>query len=453
MKPEQFETLELCDLKLPSVPPRSRLYSLEPVQMNTYYVESLTSYITRLAFNHSLRTGVLVEKEFSCLINKKYGISNLRLITHASKAFNGMGEMAQELVSVVSHLTRRENLRFLTLLPWSGILTSRNLLRPIRAWCPLCYQEWSNNQQIIYEPLLWALIAINICPVHKAPLVSQCPYCHRNNLILTGCSQPGYCFRCGAWLGIRNENNNIQEKSVIPINLEWETWKTSNVGELLAELTSLVTLPSREIISQNLITYAQKITQGNLAVLARKLQIPKNTFWSWCQGKNQPTLEALLKISYCLKISLYDFITADAINNNKGVVHFINHSNTQRATRKSFPAEQIKQSLEEILNSNDNLPLSMKEVAKILNFDRRTIFTHFPDLCKAISAKYAEYQQFLFEQKIEKSCQEVEQAVTKLYQVGEYPTEVKVSKLISSPGFLRYRKVRGTFNKARSLLF
>lgn len=93
-------------------------------------------------------------------------------------------------------------------------------------------------------------------------------------------------------------------------------------------------------------------------------------------------------------------------------------------------------------------PVAMKEVAIRLNIDPRIIYSYFPKLCKAISAKYRSYQQQQTYERIQRSCQEVEQVVHNLHQVGEYPSEARVSQLISQPGYFRYKEVRKSLNKA-----
>lgn len=52
--------------------------------------------------------------------------------------------------------------------------------------------------------------------------------------------------------------------------------------------------------------------------------------------------------------------------------------------------------------------------------------------------------------KIEECCQEVRQAVCALIQKGEYPSEARVSQLISQPGYFRYKKVRMALKEAKS---
>ncbi|WP_019506883.1 hypothetical protein [Pleurocapsa sp. PCC 7319] len=92
----------------------------------------------------------------------------------------------------------------------------------------------------------------------------------------------------------------------------------------------------------------------------------------------------------------------------------------------------------------------MKEIAKELAIDQRTLSKHFPELCQAISAKYRNYRAKISRKNIEASCQEVKQAVSTLIQKGEYPSEARVSQLISQPGNFRYKQVRIALKKAKS---
>ena len=92
----------------------------------------------------------------------------------------------------------------------------------------------------------------------------------------------------------------------------------------------------------------------------------------------------------------------------------------------------------------------MKEIAKELAINQRTSSKHFPELCQAISAKYRNYQAKIRRKKIDKSCQKVKQAVFTLIQKGEYPSEARVSQLISQPGSFRYKQVRIALKEAKS---
>ena len=76
---------------------------------------------------------------------------------------NGSGLGASEWIQILQELTLRTDLRFLTMISWKEVLPQGQLLRPKRAWCPACYEEWREQEAVIYEPLLWALKAVTVC--------------------------------------------------------------------------------------------------------------------------------------------------------------------------------------------------------------------------------------------------------------------------------------------------
>jgi AcrR family transcriptional regulator len=120
-----------------------------------------------------------------------------------------------------------------------------------------------------------------------------------------------------------------------------------------------------------------------------------------------------------------------------------------RATIKPFEFNRVKYYLENILLSNEFPPPSMEEVARRLGCDRRTIYNHFQDLCNSISDKYVSYRKARYLESVAQSCKEAREAALKLHQNGEYPSEARVLKLISKPGFFRYKEVRAALSETR----
>ena len=55
-----------------AIPPRSRLYQLNPVGIGTTYVESLTSFTNRLAEAHCLLPGILMTREIAIVFDQEY---------------------------------------------------------------------------------------------------------------------------------------------------------------------------------------------------------------------------------------------------------------------------------------------------------------------------------------------------------------------------------------------
>ena len=187
---------EHWSLKPLEIPQRSRLFSLEPVAVETPYTESLSSYLHRLAQAHCLTSQKLVMGEIAPLILKDEDKSELlsQNLSHllgnrdAKPNINGMREMTGKLITILEELTMRQDLRFLTLLSWKGMIYDKGLFRNYRAWCPCCWEEWKQENKTIYEPLLWSLI-------------EECPHCGSRLPAMARLSPAGFCSRCYGWLG------------------------------------------------------------------------------------------------------------------------------------------------------------------------------------------------------------------------------------------------------------
>ncbi|EAZ88913.1 TniQ family protein [Crocosphaera chwakensis] len=440
----------------------SDLYCLSPLHVDTAKVESLTGYIARLAEAHCVYSGILLERTIAPLLNKKYRSANLSSYTGA---LNSTGIMANDLIKALEQLTQQNNLSKLTLVKWADMLPNRYLLHQHRTWCPLCYHQWKQKKEPVYEPLIWTLKLVKVCPIHEIPLQQKCPNCHQYNFFLSWKSRPGFCFRCEKWLGCSQVNLKLSdlckentEGSQVVTNhpfsdndLKWNIWVANNIQELLSIQTDISAIN----VSESLMKVANKLTDGNIAALARYLKMRKNTVWLWCKGKNQPSLEALLRISYQLKIQLMDLL----LNTDYSFVVSSNGYSQSSSIRlnsrrnPTFDVVYAHKELLKILSDSEKPPLSLEEVARRIACDRRTLNRHFPDLCRQISSRYLSFRQTSFQNTIKHCCHEVEEAVITLYQQGIYPTEDLVSQSISRPGYLRYKRVRKVFQEARERLY
>ena len=449
MLSSNLEIYESCDLEKPQFPNRSRLYHLEPVGIGTPHVESLTSYISRLAEAHCLYPHSLVTKiiasELKQTFIKNCSSRNLGALFKKSRFINSHGQIAQEINQSLTKLTLQENLEILTISRYSQVLSHRNLLKNNKSWCPACYEQWRISGQTIYEPLYWSLADVKVCPIHYQPLQNICPHCEQSIPWLTGKTKVGYCSNCDLWLG--NSAQVPHDHSESELNKYF--WIVKNIGRLFSFIPKEKFLIEKVNISKSLNLVVNSTHEGNIAAFAKTFELPKNTVWMWCREKSLPELRSLLKICYCFDISLLDFVLFQEkafqslqLNSQR----LPSSCRAKRVSPKTIEINTIENHLQDILHSSDTSPLTMKEVAERLGIDQRTLKCHFPSLCKAISAKYRSYQQASKARGIEACCKEIEQAVIHLYQLGEYPTEARVSKLISQPGYLRYKEVRNTLN-------
>jgi hypothetical protein len=106
------------------MPPRSRLYSLQPMAIGTQHVESLSSYIMRVAEAHTVSVRTLILKEIFP------DLSTMPTNTHFSglHSLNGMSSCFEQWVAILGKLTSRRDLCALTLLPWRRLLASDGIL-------------------------------------------------------------------------------------------------------------------------------------------------------------------------------------------------------------------------------------------------------------------------------------------------------------------------------------
>lgn len=431
----------------------SQLYSLTPVGIGTPKVESLTSYISRLAHAHCVYPGILMERIVQPAIGKKQSSAKIHKIYSFTSAINGTGVMATDVVNVIEKLTHQKNLLFLTLANFSRLFPSRNLLHKDKKWCPYCYEDWRQNFKSIYEPLIWKFKVVTVCNTHKVILQEFCPQCNKKNYHLSWKDRPGYCSQCHQWLGALKKYDqkliNLEEHHTI----NWDLWVENNIQELLEKNFVDKILWLNDTLSKSLNLYAQSEAGGNVAALARKLQMPKNTVWMWCKNKTQPSLENLLHICYRLETSVWDFLgQKDFIFSKKAKFFFSPPLPKVKVTRQIFDITKVEKHLQQVLNKETSSPSSMEQVARELKINRRIIYRHLPELCKAISAKYIQHRRNSHKQFIEESCCEVQEITKRLHSEGIYPTENKVENLLSRPGFFRYKKVKKAFAEAKQKL-
>lgn len=260
-KPNNIDDqLEVVSLKAPLLPKRSRLYFIEPIGVGTPYTESLTSYLNRLAYEHCLTPKQLIMREVApqimgqdfeaSLLKKK--VSTLFANSDAKPALNGMKVMTQNLTQALEVLTQRKDIKFLSFLSWKEVINGRGLFRQYRAWCPQCYEQWQSENKSVYDPLIWSLRDVNYCIHHRCHLVDKCPYCSSNLPVIANFLQLGYCSQCKLWLGSQEEQNKNVVEELSPERIQWNDYKTTSLGEIIAITPQLSSLPTLQGINQKL---------------------------------------------------------------------------------------------------------------------------------------------------------------------------------------------------------
>ena len=473
--PAEVAVCELWELSWPPLPPRSRLFHLEPVGVGTPDVESLTSYVARLSEAHGVTTRALVVTELLPLLGRAHlvGPVNRGLSAfwqHETGALNGTRTLARDLVAALEAMTLRHDLRFLTLLPWAGVLPPRDLTRRVRAWCPACYEDWRHAGQPVYDPLRWSLLALTACPRHARRLLRVCPYpdCRRSSPALGQRARPGYCAWCARWLGrldapptqVAAADAGDAPDALTAAERRSQRWVAEAVGELLAAAPALPEAPSRERVARRLSAYVAHLTSGNVSAFAREVGIPMPTVAQWRKGRGIPTLGLLIHLSGRLGTTPLRFLMEEQVARDPTTRHLgqsvsgtappttSGRQPTGRRARRAFDTAAVQATLEAILANNEHPPPAMRRVAQRLGRAHAELLHRLPTLCRAISARYLAYQQAKGAQRRQERCAEIRRAVVQVHDQAFYPSASRIAPLLSQPGFIRDHVARAAWRDA-----
>ncbi|MEL6457330.1 MAG: helix-turn-helix domain-containing protein [Cyanobacteria bacterium J06621_15] len=450
---------ELWDLEPPSFLPRSRLFHLLPIGVGTPYVESLTSYVSRLAVAHSVSTGTLLAIEVGPLIKTNYSANRKSIVAiygqESVRALNGIRLGALQLVRALETLTLRTDLQFLTMLPWTEVFPALGLLKHEQAWCPLCLEEWLENRKVIYLPLLWALNVVKVCPYHHQPLQSQCPHCHAQFLPLWRSSRPGYCLKCSGWLGSSKDARDVEPNFFEATDeFQWNIWAANTLGNLIAQAPSQHSPLPRETIKKALVFFVNKFSNGDVSAFGQLIGVPSSHITQWYSGKTIPTLDKLLKICYRLQISLIEFLQPELkqqVNTNQ-VTLCPSPQQRQLTVTSQRNKARIRSLLKSVLNQNEYPSPSVREVARRYHIGGATLYRYAPDLCQAISARYWDYKKLLQQQTIQQGINEVKRLAPELYAQGITPSVKNLASVMTNPEALWREEVLETLSEVRRSL-
>ena len=387
-----FTPFNKISLKHPVLKSHSRLYSLSPVGVGTPMIECLTGYISRLAEAHNTTVGTLIGWEVAPLLKKKYLDTKVGgkilggRMQEVVRSLDSTGQTAIEWSQLLEKLTLKSNLHLLTMRPLAKAVSTRNLLRHWRAWCFTCYEQWQRTKQVIYEPILWRLKAVNLCPHHGVPLQTQCNNCERDRLpILVAGTRPGYCSYCYQWLGLSSPKISPDNCGIEKMMIEQQVAIAKSIGEVL-EVNARLKMKKK--IAAAVLDCIMYFAKGSFLKFAELTKISVRMIRNWCSGMNIPRLDFLAQVCYAFNISIIHLLEGQfAANNNDKFIQSDTASLSRIPSTKKINFNQIRRELESLLQSETH-PSSFSRVSQNLGYDRGFLQRHFPILCLAIRDRY-----------------------------------------------------------------
>ncbi len=431
--------------------PRSKLYNLEPIGVGTSYVESLRSYIGRLAFKHLLPTGTLIREVLIPELKNPRYIKNTDLFYGKSSSIVTFGNFTNECLKVLEELTSAKNLKNLTLTKWKNFFHNPSICHRYLRWCGVCYESFKERKVEIYEPLLWSIKEVNVCLKHNVILSSVCPHCHKKPISFTRKTTPGYCSRCEGWLGnMKGEVIDHSNKELI-----WDIYKAEEIAKLLEANPTTDTEISISNLKKTIKDLIEFSTNGNVSLFSKLINRDRKRVGNWNSGKELPDPESLLAICNTLNIELKELL----LNRMKYENVAVNIRSKNKVLKPiKFSKNRSKQNInlqyleENLINSynNEYPPPSLNTLME--RFEYYKIAEKFPQISGKIVRKHKEYRKKNNEERTQKICEEVKEIMQYLYINNTYPTEKEIKKLMSKPGNFRHPKVREIWQQTLSCL-
>lgn len=394
---EQPEEYEHWDLRLPELPPRSTFYQMRPIGVGTPETECLTSYLARLAHAHHLAVGTFLQGYLIPYLKERCADSARRLqgfLLARTAPANGADALAAELVEVIELLTLTTGAQWTTLLCWGETCSRLGLLRHFRAWCANCYTE---QDEALYDPLLWMVGVVKVCPRHGRLLTEICRNCHQRLRLVQHRYLPGFCSACGTWLGASRARPAADESDDALQDRHYELWAAEQIGKLIAAAPGLAAPPTRQTVTTAIKSCCDLLMEGNGRSLSHLLGVSNTTGPRWRQGKSVPSLSMLTKLSYLTRLPLLQLLTDPTGVCAHLTSHPIEVGAGQRLSQRppirpcSPGFQQIQEQMEAA--ARESPPPSMNEIARRLGYKHASsLRTKSPELSKQIVTNYRAFK-------------------------------------------------------------
>jgi hypothetical protein len=337
-----------------------------------------------------------------------------------------IGRVKLGILAALGGEHHRSDLRSLTMLAWANILPSKGLLRSHRAWCSDCLREHAT----VYEPLLWCIAAVEVCPRHGRPLTSRCPHCSETLPVLGWHTWPGQCSECLGYLhddSARSDSDNVASFH--------QLWTANTVGEML--VGSQDEPISRERLMEALRFWTPSGTTGTTASLLEKNW---DTVRMWLTGRRLPKLGTLLEICHKLETSPLPFfnLAQPAPRSQRTATASTRANRPKKPTpRRKLKLTELRVELESARRNKGVRPPSTTEVSRHLGHAKTTLYRHFPELCRAISLAHMAWRVECGVRRRQGLVEEVRKIAASLHEVGREPTLREVASRMAKPGAFR----------------
>lgn len=349
----------------------AKYFSLPHLGAGSPEVESLGCYFFRLANAHACTPSQLIGH-----LGRWWDASDLSAtagpfprgtLIVGRTPLHGYSEAIERLASALIAATNVQTLRSGTMLSLRHVAakTALRAFRVNRAWCPACYAEDVANANEPYDRVLWGILAITRCHIHKIELLTTCPRCSTPQDYTGGCRRLSQCSRCGSSLIGTGSCRRPAPKPAF--------------GEkLICDLVSACAENPELTLRWQSISEFFKRARQELSPNDAMRYAPSFTRYG-----TYPTLDSLLRLATIFNISLLDFQTSKPPPLNFPLYgpERLSNGEKRHPRRPHATHAQVEARLIALLNCGDPLP-PYNAFCEQLGVSKGYVNYRFPDLAQ-----------------------------------------------------------------------
>ena len=283
------------------------LYGCFPAGVGTPLVESVTSFLCRLAMARNLSTSDVLEYLVFPEVppHLRPGMRDVgQYLSRDAAGLDGLGPLTESVVVALSDLTDLDGLEEHTLVPWTRVLSGRNpgaILRGSKRWCARCFSDWYRKGVEPWEPLVWRLAPVVRCPIHRTELSHLCPACGMPQAAVNKLAPIGRCSWCGGWLHVDDPRlRSAVGAADLAWERRWQWWTSTAAARMLCVPQEALAHASPAGFVHLLVDSVRRLAGGKSTELGLRLGVSYATLKRWASQETRPRLDYFLAV--CMRL-------------------------------------------------------------------------------------------------------------------------------------------------------
>lgn len=438
-------------LKGLSIPERSQLFALAPVESPLEQRESLISLLVRTSSAHSLNPRRLIAGVLGKTAPQVATLVYPSFFNRLAGTINGHGKYANLFVQVLEKMTGQDGLSRLTLLPWKSLFphNGQGMLSRHPRWCSACLLEQRRSREDTYLPLLWSLETYKRCTIHEQLLDDRCPHCGKRQPFLPRYPDLAVCHHCLLSL-IRLPVSEVRDSG--PTVSQFEMWVAKSLGEMVAQHGTVGFTPSADQFHTAVKSIVETTTGGNRAAFCRAIGFNEHALKNWLNKGERPSLTHFLALGYAVQLPPAELATGNtnSLIRDPTRVRRPEKLKTRRGRQDvgSRCRERLRRWLEEVREAEPFQPVTA--LAKRQGITARYLRYWFPDAYRELTTRYKESLRQKSAKRLEDQVRRVREIVRELRENGCSPSRRRVDTSLRKTGVSLGKRI--LFNTYRSAL-